>query len=223
MRKTLLKSPIMVANAGAGSVGIKLDIVVKNMDFFLPKLTDPDFEALAAVEEVPEDWEALRREMQIDINELYPQYQQGVRVTFPPARTLRNAMVCKRPVAEKVKYPVDFSWEAKKDTDFFAKQKVEVVLWPFDGDYENDKQVVELTAEEKTEEFGMITKETKQTWRVYKCTIGLEDGTYKYYWLYNGKPYFNKGAPMGDQFKPPQCYHSFFCEGRVQFGIGVQV
>jgi len=218
MRKAILKSPIMAANAAAGMVGIKLNVIIDNLDFFLPKFADPNFAALEKLEASQMDWEKLRREMQTDVNGIYPTYQQGIRVTFPPARVLRAALQAKRPEPERVALPFALSFDLEKDTDFLTKHSVQFVYWT--DDYLN-KQVVECEGEELTETFGTFTKETKTTWRKYKANVALQQGLYKYHWVYDGKNFFNNGCPFGEEYHPPSTYLQFTVDANVVFGIGV--
>jgi hypothetical protein len=219
IRKAILKSPIMAANAALGLVGIKLNVIVDNLDFFLPKYADPDFLALEALEASMVKWENLRREMQTDVNGLYPAYQQGIRVSFPPARVLRNAIKARRPEADIVSMPLQVSWIVDKADDTVVQHSIQFVYWTDDYSKHSVANCVAAVGEDT---FGSpLNRETKQVWKHYVADLSLPKGQYKYHWIYDGANFFNNGSPYGDQFAPATAYLQFSIDANVAFGIGV--
>eukprot|EP00755_Sulcionema_specki_P019684 Sspe_Gene.70079::Locus_41378_Transcript_1_1_Confidence_1.000_Length_2160::g.70079::m.70079 len=216
-RAEVLKAPIQVVNAALGTIGIKLNVIISNMDFFIPKPTEPDFEKYAEVQNNDVDFEQLRHDMQTDINTMYPDYQQGVRVAVPTLNDIKNAIQTKRPKCiEGTAVPVNFQHVYKDNKDYKEQHKIAIVIWPKENPSDADR--IELEATEEEEKVSLMSSDKIPVWKEYKATKLMTPGVYHYYWDIDGARYYHEGHPMPEG-KNNYCEVTVDCG--VRFGIGV--
>ena len=209
IRGEALKAPIQAVSAGLGVVGIKLAMIVGNMDFFIPKPTDPNLEAYRKIQEDEINFEQLRNDMQTDINVLYPDYQQGIRVTVPGADELALCIRSKRPTAEEgTVIPVVFKHTFSDKDQFKSKQEVSVTFWTSS----TNRQTASLTAIELEEKAGMLSSDMVTVYKEYIAEVELSQGTYKYFWTINGDNFYGGGRPLPDG-------ENNYCEVDVRIGV----
>eukprot|EP01063_Lacrimia_lanifica_P039852 TRINITY_DN885_c0_g2_i1.p2 TRINITY_DN885_c0_g2~~TRINITY_DN885_c0_g2_i1.p2 ORF type:complete len:633 (+),score=284.70 TRINITY_DN885_c0_g2_i1:2571-4469(+) len=222
VRKTVLKSPITVAVQIAKTAGIPLGLIAKNIDdFFLPKFLDPQWSQLEALEAERLHWDGFRREMQDDVNCLYPTFQGGLRVTYPEVRSLADAIKIKRPKATTTHLPVKVAWKMT-GPEMKEEHQLTFVYWGADSGFDK-KVTVPLLAEKVTKSEGTLTKTEYDAWEEYTASVLLASGTYRYYYELDGKAYFNNGRPFGDELTPgDECYKELVIKYEVEFGIGVE-
>ena len=220
VRGEALKAPLSVMNAGLGTLGIKLDFLVKNTDFFIPKMSEVDmaeYEALMA-DAKEEDFEERRRDAQIDVNTAYPEYQSGVRVALPTAQDLKDALRTKRPrtgATLKVLFKHVFPQSEQHD----AEHDVSVTFFPVANPTE--KQTLKLSGKEEEEKVGLMGSTMKKVWKEYSGSHAMKEGEYAYYWVIDGKMYYDEGRPIGDDSEG--CYSKMLVQMGVRFGVGVKM
>ena len=216
LRGTVMKSPIMVVGAALGTVGISLDAIVSNLDFFIPKPAEPDFSLLQKIGADATFQEQTRREMQTDLNKLFPNFQNGIRVVLPTSDSIQRAMSAKRPTVAAIALPVLVEFVYEKD--YFVQHQVQFVFWSG----ENSQQiVVNCLAVEESESAGLFSSEKKSAWKKYTGQLSALPGVYRYHWVADGAAFFSGGRPYTGSIQPPSSYEEFVVESQVMFGIGV--
>ena len=218
LRGTAMKSPIMLVSAALGTVGISLDAIVSNLDFFIPKPAEPDYSLLEKWSTDLAAQDAARREFQSDLNKLFPHFQNGLRVVIPPVETIRRAMLAKRPTVGEVSLPVLVEFIFEKD--FLTQHQVQFVFWS--GDNYQSRTVVDCLGVESEDTSLFSSEKKKKIWKKYTAQPNVKPGVYRYHWVADGKSYFSGGRPYNETtLQPPNSYEEFVVESQVMFGIGV--
>ena len=233
-RGAVMKSPLMMMNTVLSSIGLSLEALVSNLDFFIPNQVEPDFDELEKIDAEAEREDALRRDMQRDVNKLYPQYLNGLRVVPPGLDSLRRANKAKRPLLRDSTLPVavkliftDDSDDNRGEPKKVLRSLVQFVFWLNDA-YDSRICIPCQAAEGSNSAFT--------------AQFVASPGVYRYHWLADGVAMSSHGRIYSDNAspessKPPgglgavvkglgaarTSYEEFVVESRVMFGVGIAV
>ena len=223
IRRSMLKAPIQVTTGLLGAVGIPIGSLVPDLDFFLPKHNEPDFEELKAIESDPIEAEVLRRDLQREVSQAHPEWLSGLRIVLPPVDDLERAVKSKRPVIdESTTIDVDFNFSFKDDKEAGEERQVKLVYWKAEDEEAKEAITVPLEAKPETKSASMFKKEEITLFKEYIASgVTLGKGQYRYKYMVNDKPFFKGGIPI--EKDTPNSYCTFDVDTTVVFGIGVIV